>query len=99
MVIQKCENCGTGFKYKSLLKSFWFGKGYVDCTNCGSQHSQIGISRVVFYVIIAILPIIFRKSIVSLLSPNIILILLLYFIYAVLIMVLIPYIIRYKLST
>lgn len=99
MVIQKCKNCAIDFKYKSLLKSFWFGKGYVECRNCGSLHSQIGITRVMFYVLIGILPIIFRESIVSFLSPNIILILLLYFIYAVLIIALIPYIIRYKLST
>lgn len=99
MVIQGCENCRTDFKYKSLLKSFCFGKGYIECRSCGSLHSQIGITRVVFYVIIGILPIIFRKGIVSLLSPNIILILLLYFIYVVLIIVLIPYIIRYKLWT
>lgn len=99
MVIQKCENCGTDFKYKSLLKLFWFGKDYLECRSCGSLHSQIGITRVMFYVLIGIFPMIFKENIVNLLSPNILLILFLYFIYAVLMIVLIPYIIRYKLST
>lgn len=98
MGIQKCKNCGTEFKYMSLLRSFWFGKGYVECRNCGTLHSQIGVTRVAVYILIGVLPMIFKESIVRLLSPNIILILLLYFVYAVLIIVLIPYIIRYKLT-
>ena len=97
--IQKCERCGTKFNYMDLQKSFWFGKGYVECENCQTTHSQIGITRIIFLILLIIFPIGFKSSIIRLLSPNISLILFLYFLYEVLIIALIPYIIRYKSKT
>lgn len=82
-----------------LQKSFWIGKGHVECRNCGTLHSQIGITRVMFLILVIIFPIGFKNGIIRLLSPNISLILFLLFLYAVLLIALIPNIIRYKLET
>lgn len=99
MEIQKCENCGTKFNYIDLQKSFWIGKGHVECRNCGTLHSQIGITRAMFLILAIIFPLGFKNGIIRLLSPNISLILFILFLYEVLLIALIPHIIRYRLKT
>lgn len=99
MEIQRCKKCRTKFNYMDLQKSFWMGKGYVKCINCETLNSQIGITRVMFLILVIIFPMGFKNGIIRLLSPNISLILFVYFFYEVLLISLIPYIIRYKLET
>lgn len=50
MGIQKCENCGTKFKYKALLKII-LGKS-LECRNCGAPHEMILSSRIVLSVLL-----------------------------------------------
>lgn len=50
MGIQKCENCGTKFKYKALLKVL-LGKS-LECRNCGAPHEMILSSRIVLSVLL-----------------------------------------------
>ena len=61
MCIQKCENCGTKFEYKALLKSLWSDKT-ADCINCGASHETRWSSRFAIPAII-MLPLFINYSI------------------------------------
>lgn len=57
---QKCGNCGTKFKYKSILKSFWLrewsGEKIIKCEDCETEHE---ISNYVILFLLFALPLFF----------------------------------------
>ena len=96
MCIQKCDNCGTKFEYKSLLKSLWTDKT-ADCRKCGASHEIRLFSRFAIPAII-MLPLFIRYSISEWLMLNKTLIYLVYLVYFIIFVALSPYIIKYKLK-
>lgn len=96
MGIQKCKNCGTKFKYNTLLKPLLGIADPVHCSNCGATHYVTWISRFVLPALI-MFPVFFKNGILSF-TPNISLSLLVYLVYIVIIKVLSPFILRYKLK-
>lgn len=96
MCIQKCENCGTKFEYKALLKSLWSDKT-ADCRKCGAPHDTRLSSRFAIPAII-MLPLFIKYSISDLITLNRTLIYLMYLVYFVIFVALSPYIIKYKLK-
>jgi len=96
MGIQKCKNCGTKFKYKALLQPFWGFADPLQCSNCGTIHHVTWISRFTISILI-MLPLFFNNAIRSL-STNILLLLLVYFVYLFILRALLPFIVRYGLK-
>ena len=96
MCIQKCENCGTKFEYKALLKSLWSDKT-ADCINCGASHETRWSSRFAIPAII-MLPLFIKYSISDWATLNRPLIYLVYLVYFIIFVALSPYIIKYKLK-
>lgn len=47
MVIDKCKNCGSQFKYRDLLKEFFSLRNDLYCRNCGANHEMKLISRII----------------------------------------------------
>lgn len=95
MNIPKCKNCGMKFKYKNLLFVL-FRPDSLKCRNCGAVHEMNFISRIIPSVLI-ILPIIMRNSIKALL-PTMSLVYIAYLFYLIIIIIISPYIFRYKLK-
>lgn len=79
MGIQKCKNCGTKFKYNTLLKPFLGIADHIQCSFCGAIHDVTCISRFAIPTFI-ILPVFFKNGILRL-TPNILLSLLVYLVY------------------
>lgn len=96
MGIQKCKNCGTKFKYNTLLKPFLGIADPIHCSKCGATHYVTWISRFILPALI-MLPVLFKNGILSF-TPNKTLSVLVYIVYVAIIKVLSPYILRYKLK-
>ena len=94
MGIQKCRHCGTKFKYKALLKVL-LGKS-LECRNCGVHHEMILSSRIVLSVLL-IWPASIKSFLLSVFS-NLTAVFLVYLVYAIIIMAVSPYLLRYKLK-
>lgn len=94
MIIQKCKNCGTEFKYKTLLRVL-LGKS-LECRNCGAFHEMMLSSRIILSVLL-IWPAFIKSFLLNVFS-NLILVFLAYIVYAIIILALSPYIFRYKLK-
>lgn len=99
MGIQKCKKCKTQFSYMDLIKIFLFGKGELKCKNCGALHSQIGLGRMIFLILIIVIPISFQQLIVKLLGPGMAKISIVFLVYVFIVVALIPFIIKYELKT
>lgn len=96
MRVQKCENCGTQFRYKSVQKSIWSGYKPVICFKCGAIHEFRFIYRLVVSTVI-VLPIFFTGWISSF-APNHLVATLIYVGYLFVAIGLLPYVIRYRLK-
>lgn len=97
MKVQKCINCGTQFRYKSIQKSIWSGYKSIICFNCGAIHDFRFIYRLLVSVLIA-LPIFFTRWISSV-APNILWASLMYFGYLFVAIGVLPFVIRYRLKS
>lgn len=64
MVIDKCKNCGSQFKYRDLLKGFFSLRNDLYCRNCGASHEMKLISRII-PILLILLP-----SFISIWSEN-----------------------------
>ncbi|WP_422484933.1 TIGR04104 family putative zinc finger protein [Gudongella sp. DL1XJH-153] len=96
MKVQKCINCGTQFRYKSIQKSIWSGYKDIICFNCGAIHEFRTIFRISVSVLI-ILPVFFTRFVNSV-TPTILWASLMYFGYLFVVIGVIPYVIRYRLK-
>lgn len=96
MGIQKCKNCGTRFQYKHLLKDPGGWNDPIHCNKCGASHYLIRTSN--FIVALLVLLPMFLKDGIESLGPNFPLALLVYLVYAGIIKILSPYILKYKLK-
>lgn len=94
MSIQKYKNCGIKFRYKNLLKVLLDNP--LKCENCGAPH-ELEISSRVIQTLLLLWPM-FIKSIIQKIFPTLILQISSYFIYAIIISLLSPYIFRYRLK-
>ena len=96
MKVQKCINCGTQFRYKSVQKSIWAGYKPIICFNCGAIHEFRFVYRLVVSVLI-VLPIFFNQWI-SDIAPNLLVHTAMYFGYLFAAIGAMPYLIRYRLK-
>lgn len=96
MIIQKCQNCGTEFKYKTKTKGLW--NSSIECNNCGACHRVTSSSRTIFAILLVgpvLLLNVFDFTIFSTpMSKTAV-----YLIYAAIIIALSPYIYRYRLNS
>lgn len=96
MKVQKCINCGTQFRYKSIQKSIWAGYKPIICFNCGAIHEFRFVYRILVSALI-VLPIFFTQWIRSL-APNNLVHAVIYFGYLFVAIGLMPFVIRYRLK-
>ncbi|MGM0396760.1 MAG: TIGR04104 family putative zinc finger protein [Bacillota bacterium] len=96
MHVQKCENCGAQFRYKSIQRSIWSGYKDIICFNCGAIHEFRTIFRIIVSVLI-VLPVFFTGFVNSV-APTILSASAIYFGYLFVVIGLIPYGIRYRLK-
>ena len=92
--LQRCENCGTEYRYKTLSKTFWSGKPLI-CGNCGTEH----ILRNIYYTGISILcalPIFFSWMIRF--SSNRLVGITIIFVYIITVVLLVPYLVKYDMN-
>lgn len=101
VIIQKCIKCKENFSYIELLRSIWSLSGYkkIKCTNCNTEFKVSNISRLIMASLTS-LPILLTSLLILLqryifnLGFNIVIC---YSLYVALIILLSPFIVRYKL--
>lgn len=98
MTVQKCEKCKKKFSYKDLIKTFLFGKGDLKCKSCKAVHTQSGLGKMIFLILIIIIPISFQQMVVKIIGSGTVKISFVYLIYVMLVISLIPFMIKYELK-
>ena len=97
MEIQRCEKCGTKFKYMDVLESIGWVYKSLECDNCGAKHN-FKMYHILIIIVLLIAPILFINQIGQV--PLTILIrtmmALFYIVYIAVIIGLYPFIIRYR---
>lgn len=95
MGIQKCKDCGTRFEYNELMKPLGGYPHPLICSKCGASHKITPISRWGISALI-MLPVFIMISLRP--DMNVLLRLLVYFVYLVISKALSPFILRYELE-
>lgn len=99
MEIQRCEKCGTKFKYMDVLESIGWVNKSLECNNCGTKHN-FKMYHMLIIPALLIGPIFFINQ-MSQFPLNMLVkttIALFYIIYIAVIVGLYPFIIRYRLE-
>ncbi len=65
--IQRCKNCSKEFKWKTIIKSLWFGYKPIECVNCKTKHYLVLTYRIIISTGI-VLPVFFSHFLSSLLK-------------------------------
>lgn len=94
--MQKCENCGTKFHYKNIQVSFLLGSQLIYCNNCKANYDARFRYRITL-TILAALPIVFNNYIRDFITSTSSIIWL-YIGYMLFIILIMPFITRYKLT-
>lgn len=99
MGIHRCMACGTKLEYKTIWKVLIMGReGHyrnVTCGNCGTIYHIKQTSKVL-YVILLALPMLLNILFPNKLSTPVLLSL--YILYMALVLILLPYIVKYKIE-
>jgi CXXC-20-CXXC protein len=100
MGIHPCTKCGTKFKYKTIWKVLILGReGHyrsITCGNCGTAYNIKQTSKVL-YVILLALPMLLNIIILNN-RPAIPVLLSLYILYMALVLILLPYLVKYEIE-
>lgn len=105
MSIQKCENCGAKFKYTIIFKAL-FRAGelrknkIIQCRNCGTNYNFKIASRIIFNMLL-ILPMIIMPFLIPyfpILKGNLLIFIIGYLIYMIPVIILTPFIFKYRLD-
>jgi len=71
VLVQKCQKCSEPFRWKSIIKSYFFGYKLIKCSSCNSEHYVSRITRIGIGTFAIIIPMIFVNILVFTKAINI----------------------------
>ena len=99
--MQKCQKCSKPFRWKSIIKSLFFGYKSIKCCSCNSEHYVSLITRIGYSTFAITIPTILVLVLIFTKAINIFNIfweyLLAYLLWITLITLVIPFLARYHI--
>jgi len=100
MGIHRCKTCGTKFKYKMIWKVLILGReGHyrsIKCRNCGTAYNIKQTSKVIYVILLALPWLLNTFSLNN--KPSIPVLLSLYALYMAMVLILLPYLVKYEIE-